>query len=180
MGFAMGPFAVADLSGLDIAWRMRKSQAATRDPSERYVDILDQLCEQGRLGRKSGAGYYTYAEGRQAKTTDATVREIIVRASTQRGITRQPLSAETIQRRALLAMVNEAAFLLAEGAASRPGDIDVVMVQGYGFPRWEGGPAFWARRQDRTRLDIDLDHLVAGNGLGAIRADRAMLDQLLA
>ena len=180
MGFAMGPFAVADLSGLDIAWRMRKSQAARRDPRERYVDILDQLCELGRLGRKSSAGYYTYAEGRQAKTTDATVREIILRASTQRGRTRQPLGAETIQRRALLAMVNEAALLLAEGVAARPGDIDVVMVQGYGFPRWEGGPAFWARRQDRARLDMDLDQLMAGNGFGAIRADRDMLDRLLA
>jgi 3-hydroxyacyl-CoA dehydrogenase len=66
-GFAMGPFAVADLSGLDIAWRMRKSQVATRHPDERYVAILDQLCEQGRLGRKTGAGYYTYTDGKQVK-----------------------------------------------------------------------------------------------------------------
>jgi 3-hydroxyacyl-CoA dehydrogenase len=133
MGFAMGPFAVADLSGLDIAWRMRKAQATTRDPRVRYVDILDQLCEQGRLGRKTGAGYYTYAEGRQAKAVDATVRAIIEQASARRGIARRNLAPDEIRRRALLAMVNEAALVVAEKIASRPSDVDVVLVQGYGF-----------------------------------------------
>jgi 3-hydroxyacyl-CoA dehydrogenase len=170
-GFAMGPFSVADLSGLDIAWRMRKAQAATRDPRTRYVAILDQLCEQGRLGRKTGAGYYTHTDGRQATTTDATVRGIIEAASAQRGITRRSLEAPEIQRRALLAMVNEAALLLAEGVAQRASDIDVVLVQGYGFPRWEGGPVFWARQQDRTRLDADLQRLAAESGHGFRLAD---------
>ena len=166
MGFAMGPFAVADLSGLDIAWRMRKAQATTRDPRERYVSILDQLCEQGRLGRKTGAGYYTYTDGKAAKTTDATVRGIIEQASAARGISRQSLSAEQICRRALLAMVNEAALLLAEGVAARASDIDVVLVQGYGFPRWEGGPVFWARQQDRAALARDLQALAQEAGHG--------------
>jgi len=163
-GFAMGPFSVADLSGLDIAWRMRKAQAATRDPRERYVAILDELCELGRLGRKSGAGYYTYADGKQNKTTDAAVRSIIEAASTRRGLQRRPLAAAQIQRRALLAMVNEAALLLAEGVAQRAGDVDVVLVQGYGFPRWEGGPVFWARQQDRAQLEGDLQALAAAAG----------------
>lgn len=166
MGFAMGPFAVADLSGLDIAWRMRKAQATTRDPRERYVSILDQLCEQGRLGRKTGAGYYTYTDGKAAKTTDATVRGIIEQASAARGISRQSLSADQICRRALLAMVNEAALLLAEGVAARASDIDVVLVQGYGFPRWEGGPVFWARQQDRAALARDLQALAQEAGHG--------------
>jgi 3-hydroxyacyl-CoA dehydrogenase len=170
-GFAMGPFSVADLSGLDIAWRMRKAQAATRDPCTRYVPILDQLCEQGRLGRKTGAGYYTHTDGRQDKATDATVRGIIEAASAQRGITRRPLAAADIQRRALLAMVNEAALLLAEGVAQRASDIDVVLVQGYGFPRWEGGPVFWARQQDRTLLEQDLQRLAAEAGHGFRLAD---------
>lgn len=170
-GFAMGPFAVADMSGLDIAWRMRKSQAAGRDPRERYVAILDQLCEQGRLGRKSGAGYYQYAEGRQVKTSDATLRDVIEQASLQRGITRRSLSATEIQHRALLAMVNEAALLLADGVAARYSDIDVVLVQGYGFPRWEGGPLFWARQQDRATLDKDLDALAEISGHGFVRGD---------
>lgn len=174
-GFAMGPFSVADLSGLDIAWRMRKAQAATRDPRTRYVAILDQLCEQGRLGRKTGAGYYTHTDGRQDKTTDATVRGIIEAASAQRGITRRPLATAEIQRRALLAMVNEAALLLAEGVAQRASDIDVVLVQGYGFPRWEGGPVFWARQQDRTQLEQDLQRLAAEAGHGFRLADLSPL-----
>ncbi|CAM3466858.1 3-hydroxyacyl-CoA dehydrogenase NAD-binding domain-containing protein [Polaromonas hydrogenivorans] len=174
-GLAMGPFAVADLSGLDIAWRMRKAQAASRDPRERYVAILDQLCEQGRLGRKTGAGYYRYPDGKQVKATDAIVRAIIEQASGQRGITRRTLDATEIQRRALLAMVNEAALLLAEGVAARPSDIDVVLVQGYGFPRWEGGPVFWARQQDRAQLAQDLQRLAGESGHGFVVADLSVL-----
>ncbi len=175
MGFAMGPFAVADLSGLDIAWRMRRAQAATRDPRARYVPILDQLCERERLGRKTGAGYYAYSHGKQARTTDATVREIIEHASRARGITRSPISAAHIQRRALLAMVNEAAHLFAEGVASRASDIDVVFVQGYGFPRWEGGPVFWARQQHRAQLEQDLQNMAAKSGYGFSVAELAPL-----
>ncbi|MDD5031071.1 MAG: 3-hydroxyacyl-CoA dehydrogenase NAD-binding domain-containing protein, partial [Rhodoferax sp.] len=174
-GFAMGPFAVADLSGLDIAWRMRKAQAANRDPRQRYVAILDQLCERGRLGRKTDAGYYAYQDGKQIKTTDATVRQIIETASSQRGLTRRTLPPEEIQRRALLAMVNEAALLLAQGIASRASDIDVVLVQGYGFPRWQGGPVFWARQQDRGALERDLQTLAKDAGHGYVVADLSIL-----
>ena len=142
-GFAMGPFAVADMSGLDIAWRMRKSQAATRDPKARYVDIPDRLCEQGRFGRKTGSGYYQYPSG-QSPIEDAIVAWRDRGVAGGKRIVARALSAEEIQRRALLAMVNEAALLLAEGVASRASDVDVVMVNGYGFPRWEGGPLFWA------------------------------------
>jgi 3-hydroxyacyl-CoA dehydrogenase len=175
LGFAMGPFAVADLSGLDIAWRMRQAQEAKRDPRERYVAILDRLCEAGRLGRKTGAGYYVYADGKQVRATDTTVREVILQASAQRDITRRTLAPEEIQRRALLAMVNEAALLFAEGVASRPSDIDVVLVQGYGFPRWEGGPVFWARQQARSRLLTDLQQLVHEAGYGQQIGDLAAL-----
>ncbi len=163
----MGPFSVADLSGLDIAWRMRKAQAGQRDPRERYVDILDQLCERGRLGRKTGAGYYLHEPGKPAgKTSDAVVRDIIEQASARRGLERRTLSAQEIQRRALLAMVNEAALLMREGVASRASDIDVVLAQGYGFPRWSGGPVFWARQQDRVTLQADLQRLAASSGYG--------------
>jgi 3-hydroxyacyl-CoA dehydrogenase len=178
-GFAMGPFAVADLSGLDIAWRMRRAQAATRDPRERHVPVLEQLCEQGRLGQKSGAGYYGYPEGKRAPETDATVRDLIVQASAARGIQRHALTPEEIQRRALLVMVNEAACLFADGVATRPSDIDVVLVQGYGFPRWEGGPVFWARRQDPARLARELGRLAEEGGHGMRLADATMLAALL-
>lgn len=174
-GFAMGPFAVADLTGLDIAWRIRKSQAASRDPRERYVSILDQLCEQGRLGRKTGAGYYNYPDGKKSRVTDTVVHDIIAQASQQRGLTRHPLSAAQIQRRAMLAMVNEAALLLQEGVASRATDIDVVLVQGYGFPRWEGGPVFWSRQQDRATLENDLQTLASASGHGFVLADLSIL-----
>ncbi len=176
-GFAMGPFSVADLAGLDIAWRMRKAQAAQRDPRERYVDILDQLCERGRLGRKTRAGYYLHEAGKPAgKTSDAEVRGIIERASARRGLKRRALSAEEIQRRALLAMVNEAALLMREGVASRASDIDVVLAQGYGFPRWAGGPVFWARQQDRTALQADLLRLGESCGYGFELGDVSSLE----
>ncbi len=174
-GFAMGPFTVADLSGLDIAWRMRKAQAATRDPRERYVAILDHLCEKGRLGRKTGAGYYSYADGKRSPTTDDVVCGIITQASAARGIIRRSLSAEEIQRRALLAMANEAALLLAEGVAARPGDVDVVLVHGYGFPRAQGGPVFWARQQDAATLKQDLQALIQAAGHGFALGDIAQL-----
>ena len=174
-GMAMGPFAVADLSGLDIAWRMRQAQAATRSPKVRYVDILDRLCEAGRMGRKTQAGYYTYTDGKQQATTDTFVRELIEDASRRRGIVRQPLSAAVIQRRVLLVVVNEAARLLGEGVASRASDMDVVLVHGYGFPRWEGGPVFWARQHEVSALQQEIAALAASCGEGFVVADVSVL-----
>lgn len=177
-GFAMGPFAVADMSGLDIAWRMRKAQAAQRDPRERYVPILDWLCEAGRLGRKAAAGYYSYIDGRPVRSSDAIVRGLIEHASELRGVQRRSLPAQEILRRALLGMVNEALLLLEEGVASRAGDVDVFMVLGYGFPRWEGGPLYWAARQDRGQLARELDRLAQATGHGFTRGNLELLSQL--
>jgi 3-hydroxyacyl-CoA dehydrogenase len=176
-GFAMGPFAVADMSGLDIAWRMRKSQAASRDPNARYVDIPDRLCELGRFGRKTGSGYYTYSPDKKSPTPDPFVRQLIEQSSAEKGITRRALTSDEIQRRALLAMVNEAALLLGEGVASRPSDVDVVLVNGYGFPRWEGGPVFWATQQATRELDDALDWLGRLSGPGFVRGDARFLTQ---
>ncbi|QXZ10690.1 enoyl-CoA hydratase/isomerase family protein [Comamonas sp. Y33R10-2] len=174
-GFAMGPFAVADLSGLDIAWRMRKSQAATRNPKERYVSILDQLCEQGRLGRKTGSGYYTYVDGKKSAAVDDSVKAVIEQATQARGLTRRSLTDVEIMRRTLMAMCNEAALLLAEGVARQPSDIDVVLVQGYGFPRWEGGPLFWLSQfsvQEQAQMQTELAQHV---GHGFAKGDLALL-----
>ncbi len=176
-GFAMGPFAVADLSGLDIAWRMRQAQAATRDPAARYVHIADRLCEAGRLGRKTGAGYYRYAEGGKRPQLDEAVHALIEQARADKGITARALDADEIRRRALLALVNEAALLLAEGVAERATDVDVALVNGYGFPRWEGGPVFWARERGEAALRADLDWLAQVSGPGFVRGDlRLLLD----
>ncbi|MES2784501.1 MAG: 3-hydroxyacyl-CoA dehydrogenase NAD-binding domain-containing protein [Pseudomonadota bacterium] len=174
-GFAMGPFAVADLSGLDIAWRMRKAQAATRDARERYVGILDELCELGRLGRKSGAGYYVYSDGKRENSTDPVVGEAVVRASAARGTTRRPLAPAEICDRALFAMANEAALLIAEGVAARPGDIDVVMTQGYGFPRGRGGPVYWSRQLSADQLSQGIAELARHVGYGFVGSDIALL-----
>jgi 3-hydroxyacyl-CoA dehydrogenase len=178
-GFAMGPFAVADLSGLDIAWRMRQAQAATHDPQARYVTIPDRLCEAGRLGRKTKAGYYLYADGGRRRQPDPVVRDLIDGASAEKGIARRTLDDDEIRRRALLAMMNEAAHLLAEGVAARPEDVDLVLVNGYGFPRWEGGPVFLARELGREALERDLDWLAGLSGPGFTRADSGPLLDLL-
>ncbi|MFT3849556.1 MAG: 3-hydroxyacyl-CoA dehydrogenase NAD-binding domain-containing protein [Propionivibrio sp.] len=174
-GFAMGPFAVADLSGLDIAWRMRRARATTRDPRERYVDVLDRLCELGRMGRKTGEGYFRYPDGKATFVSDEVVRGFIADAAARRGIERRPIAPEEIVRRVLLTIVNEAALLLAEGVALRATDIDVVLVHGYGFPRWEGGPVHWARQQPRTSLQRDIEALVQANGYGARLGNLSLL-----
>lgn len=170
-GFAMGPFAVADMAGLDNAWRMRQRLAAHRDPRERYCAIADRLCEQGRLGRKTGAGWYRYAPESKKGLPDPEVRALIESASADANIARRPLTAEAIRSRALATLVNEAALLLAEGVAQRPSDVDLVFVYGYGFPRHEGGPLFWASRQDRAELERALDRLATATGFGFRRGD---------
>lgn len=170
-GFAMGPFAVADLSGLDIAWRMRQAQAAHRDPRARYVHIPDRLCEAGRLGRKTGAGYYRYPEGSQGPQVDEAVHQLIASCRAEKGVAPRHLGDDEIVRRVLLAIVNEAALLLAEGVAERATDVDVVLVNGYGFPRWEGGPVFWARERGAAALQDDMGWLAGLCGPGFVAGD---------
>ncbi len=166
-GFAMGPFAVSDLSGLDIAWKTRQRLAATRDPRERYVTIPDRLCEAGRLGRKAGAGWYRYDE-RGRRNADPDVDALIAaHSAVPRRRTFEPAE---IQRRALAAIVNEAKLVLEDGIAQRASDIDVVLVHGYGFPAWEGGPLYWHARQDSQETTKALDEVEAATGFGFRRA----------
>lgn len=143
-GFAMGPFAVFDLTGLDIAWATRKRLAAARGPRQRYVAISDRLCEAGRFGRKTGRGWYLYPGGAKRPLPDPEVRAIIDAEAAAKGIERRLVTADEIQRRAAAAMVDEAAKILAEGIAQRAGDIDLVLANGYGFPAFRGGPLFAA------------------------------------
>jgi 3-hydroxyacyl-CoA dehydrogenase len=170
-GFAMGPFAVTDLSGLDIAWRTRQRLAATRDPNARYSDILDKLCEAGRFGKKAGKGWYSYPEGARRGVPDDEVRTVIEDASRRKGIARRPIAPGEIRARALAAIVNEAALLLDEGIAARASDVDLVMVNGYGFPPQHGGPLFWASRQPRAEIEAALEALAASVGHGFRRGD---------
>lgn len=136
-GFPMGPFAMSDLAGLDISWRMRKAQGAR-------AEIADQLCETGRFGQKTGKGFYIYESGSRAPRPDPEVENLIAATSNRLGMTRLPLDRQTIVERLIFPMINEGARLLEEGIALRPGDIDVIWIYGYGFPLWRGGPMFYA------------------------------------
>lgn len=139
-GFPMGIFEMQDLAGNDISWAMRKRQAATRDSSARYVDIPDKLCELGRFGRKTGAGWYSYETGKALE--DPLVTELILSESARKGITRRHFTFSEIITEILEVMQAEGRKILDEGIANSAADIDVVMINGYGFPRWRGGPMF--------------------------------------
>jgi 3-hydroxyacyl-CoA dehydrogenase len=143
-GFAMGPFAVGDLTGHDVDFANRRREDALRDPNERYVELPDKLVEMGRLGQKTGAGWYRYGEDGRTPIRDPEIEALIIEESRRKGIERRPISSEEIRTRALAALVNEGATILAEGIAIRSGDIDVAWINGYGFPAHQGGPMFWA------------------------------------
>ncbi len=143
-GFAMGPFAMSDLAGLDIGWRIRKRRNAERPPTGRYSTVADALCELGRFGQKTGAGYYRYEDGR-TPIPDPLAEELAAKSAAANGVARRAdISDDEIVARCMYALVNEAAKILAEGIAARPGDVDVVYVYGYGFPAFRGGPLRWA------------------------------------
>jgi len=142
-GFPMGVFAMQDLAGLDIAWAMRRRRARMRPASERYVAIADRLCEMGRLGRKTGAGWYDYAEDGSPRPSPVTERVVLEEAAA-RGISRRGFSDGEIMSRILEVMQSEGRAILAEGIAASAEAIDVVMINGYGFPRWRGGPMWIA------------------------------------
>ena len=143
-GMPMGPFQMADLAGLDVGWRIRKGQAATRPAHLRYSPVADRICEMGRFGQKTGAGWYRYEEGSRTPVPDAIIEDLIVGVSQELGITRRLVSDEEIMPRCLYPLVNEGAKILAEGVALRASDIDIIWIHGYGFPRYRGGPMFWA------------------------------------
>ena len=143
-GFAMGPFRVGDLAGLDVGWYIRKRQAATRPAHLRYSKVADHICELGRFGQKTGAGWYRYEAGNRTPIPDPVVEELIVKASKEAGITRRAVSDQEILERCMYALVNEGAKILEEGIALRASDIDIVYIYGYGFPRYRGGPMFYA------------------------------------
>jgi 3-hydroxyacyl-CoA dehydrogenase len=163
-GLPMGPFAVFDLAGLDIAWARRKRQAATRDPAERHVGVADTLCELGRFGIKTGAGWYVYEQGK--KRPDAGVAVIIEAEARRKGIARRAVPAEEIRSRIIAAMVNEGARILDEGMAQRASDIDLVFINGYGWPAWRGGPMFQADRIGAAAILDEVEKMHGRDGAG--------------
>ena len=143
-GLPMGPYAMGDLAGLDVGWLIRKRQAATRPTHLRYSTVADRICALGRFGQKTGAGWHRYESGNRTPIPDPEIEQLIVSISEQEGITRREVTDQEILERCMYPLVNEGAKILEEGLAMRPGDIDIVWIYGYGFPRYRGGPMFWA------------------------------------
>ena len=146
-GFNMGPFAVGDLAGLDIGWRSRKDRGVSN--TEPQGRIPDALCELGRFGQKTGAGWYRYEAGNRAPTPDPDVEALIEKTSAEMGITRRAIDDDEILARCLYPLINIGANILEEGMAARASDIDTIWLNGYGFPPYRGGPMFYA---DQTGL----------------------------
>jgi 3-hydroxyacyl-CoA dehydrogenase len=142
-GMAMGPLAVGDLAGLDIGYRSRRDQGI--EPGSQMESALaDSLVEMERLGQKSGAGYYRYDPQTRARQSDPEVDKLIRELAGKWGVKQREISDEEIVDRLVLALINEGADIVDEGIAARPADVDVVYLYGYGFPRWRGGPMFYA------------------------------------
>jgi 3-hydroxyacyl-CoA dehydrogenase len=163
-GMAMGPYQTSDLAGLDVSWRIRRAQAARRPPHLRYSPIADRLCEKGRLGQKTGAGWYRYEAGRRGGTPDPEVEALIRAVSAEKGIRRRKIADEEIADRCLHALVNEGALILEEGVAERASDLDVIWVHGYGFPAHRGGPMYWADRVGLGGIAETVERLHAEQG----------------
>ena len=159
-GFAMGPFAVADLAGLDIGWAVRKRKRAEgMDPRDRDSEYMDKVCEAGTFGQKTGKGDYVYEAGKRGGTPNPEISDLIAAERAAKGITPRAFTDEEIVTRYMAAMVNEAAKVVGEGIARRPLDVDMTLLFGYGFPRYRGGPLKWA---DIEGLDKVLATVKAG------------------
>jgi 3-hydroxyacyl-CoA dehydrogenase len=142
-GMAMGPFRMSDLAGLDIGWAARKRRRA-ESPDRDSSNVADELCEAGRFGQKTGAGFYRYEAGSRNAIPDPIVTAIIEKYRQQKGITPRKVSNEEIVERCIYALINEGARIVEDGIAQRSSDIDIVYLNGYGFPPWRGGPMFYA------------------------------------
>jgi len=159
-GMAMGPVAVMDLAGQDIGWSIRKRRAVEQ-PDRPYSRVPDLVCELGRFGQKTGAGFYRYPDGRTAEP-DAEIDALILAESARIGLERRALSNEEIVERCIYALINEGAKILGEGIAYRPVDVDVVYLDGYGFPGERGGPMYLADRIGLPKLLERIEQFAAG------------------
>jgi 3-hydroxyacyl-CoA dehydrogenase len=142
-GFAMGPFRMGDLAGNDIGWAIRKRRAVEH-PDMLYSRTADKLCEMGRFGQKTGAGWYDYQQGKRDAIPSDLVNRMIEDHRKELGITPRKISDEEIVQRLVYSLVNEGARILEDGIASKAGDIDMVYLTGYGFPIHRGGPMLYA------------------------------------
>ncbi len=166
-GYAMGIFAVHDMAGNDVGYQTRKAQMATRPTDRRWNDLIMKLCDLGRLGQKSGKGWYRYPDldkGDRTPQRDPEVEQFIAEESARMGIARKPMSEEEIIKRCLYGMINEGAKLLEQGIALRPSDIDITYLTGYGFPAHHGGPMYLADRIGLDQVLADIQRFHAQDG----------------
>ncbi len=174
-GWAMGPLRVMDLAGGDIGWNIRKRRAIEQ-PDRPYSRIPDLICEMGRFGQKTNAGYYLYTPQARQGLRDPEIEAMIVAHSATIGLRRREIGPAEIVERCHLAMINEAAKILDEGIAYRPVDIDVVYVNGYGFPAAKGGPTFQADRIGIPQVLERLRHYRKGHQGWAFEPAELLLD----
>ena len=163
-GFPMGPFAVGDLAGLDVGYKIRQHREPSRPKHLRYSKIADDLYHMGRYGQKTGSGWYRYEKGSRTPVPDPEVTALIVAESERLGIARRDISDQEILERCLYALVNEGAKILDEGIAERSSDLDLVWLHGYGFPRYRGGPMYWADSMGLGRVLDTMERFHAEHG----------------
>jgi 3-hydroxyacyl-CoA dehydrogenase len=163
-GMAMGPFRMSDLAGLDIGLAARKRRAAEH-PEQDIPSVADDLCEAGRFGQKTGAGWYRYEAGSRNAIPDPAVAAIIEKYRKNKGITPRKVSGEEIVERCIYALINEGARIVEDGIAQRSSDIDIVYLNGYGFPAWRGGPMFYADQVGLSEVARALKHIAAQPGV---------------
>jgi 3-hydroxyacyl-CoA dehydrogenase len=162
-GMAMGPFRVGDLAGLDIGWARRKRLAA-EFPDRDLSNVADALCEAGRFGQKTAAGWYRYEPGTRQPAADPEVSALIEQYRRKKAITPRPVSSQEIVERCIYALINEGARILEDGIAQRASDIDLVYLNGYGFPAYRGGPMFFADQTGLHQVVRSLQRIAAQPG----------------
>ena len=177
-GFAMGPFRMSDLAGNDVGWYIRKRRAI-ESPHIAYSKTADLLCEQGRFGQKTGAGWYDYRAGERKAIPSPLVNDMIVQHSRDLGVERRDIADSEIVERLVYALVNEGAKILEEGIALRASDIDMVYLSGYGFPLHRGGPMFYADSVGLARV-LDAIRRFAGGRHGEAWKPAPLLERLAA
>ena len=177
-GMPMGPFQMNDLVGLDLGWRARKLSGMKPEDVPHTARIADKLCELERFGQKTNRGFYIYPEGSRAGQADPEVVALVEETSSELNITRREIDDDEVLKRCLYPLINEGARLLEQGIAIRPCDIDIVYINGYGFPEVTGGPMFWADKQGLDNILADIQKFKEEYG-GAVWEPAPLLERLV-
>ena len=174
-GMAMGPLAVGDLAGIDISYRSRRDQGIPSHSVKEH-NLADTLVEMNRLGQKTGAGYYKYDSTSRQRLSDPELERLVESIVTKWGVKRRSITEDEIVDRLIFALINEGASIVREGIAARPSDVDIVYINGYGFPKWRGGPMFYADQYGLTKILTRLEQLYTSTSDEFWRPDPLLID----